>query len=237
MVLKMYTRMLLLAGALLLACSAMPMVDLNEEFSAPTEQEQSGIINESASLSESQKQAIQATLAKMFGDQIASTSIYSEIVNALAVAMATPEVAQSSKRFVQGLRDLVTVFLKNIKLSDEQLAKVRDLLETLKSLAILQISNVDPLSMDNAARNKIIALQERVSAHVVPMSVAAQSVLSQDTVNGYQQHIVQLILDLVKDVLETLPAGSKVSGAGNPPPLTEPMVPERIEIPEIGLEE
>lgn len=236
MVRRIYIKTLVI-GVLFLATLAIPMVDLNEEFSTPTEQEKSGIISESASLSEAQKQAIQVALAKMFGDQIASTSVYSEIVSALAAAMATPEVAQSSNRFVEGLKDLVKIFFKNIELSDEQLAKVRDLLETLKSLAMLQMTSVDPQAIDDTTRNKIEALQERLSAHMVPMSVGAQSILSQETINVYQKQIVQLILDLIKDVLAVLPAGSKITGAGNPPPLAEPMVPENIVMPQDGSEE
>lgn len=219
-----------IVGALLLATIAMPMVDLNEEFSATPEQDSSGVITESAALSESQKKAIQLALTKIFADQIASTSVYTEIVGALASAVDTPEVTESSRRFVVGLKDLVKVFFKNMKLSGEQLAKVRDLLETLKALAILQMAHFDPQTIDDAVRNQISALQERLSAHIMPLSVGMQGVLSQEMVNAYQKHILQVILDVIKDVLIILPPGSQAAGAGNPPPLAEPLIPQEIAI-------
>lgn len=234
MVRKLYALFLLISGMATVSFNAVAEVNLNEELSSQKD-EFPAVITQSASLSEAQKKSIQVALAKMFGEQIASTSVYSEIVRALVAAMATEEVTQSSKKFVAGLKDLVKVFFKNMKLSDEQLAKIRDLLETIKALAVVQMKHFDPQTIDDTIRNHIITLQERLTAHVLPLNAGMQSVLSQETIDLYQKQIVQLILDLIKDVLAILPAGPQISGAGNPPLLAEPVVPEHLEIQD-GLE-
>lgn len=205
-------------------------IDLHEELLSKPEGGAHEIMSQSASLSPARKQAIEAALAKIFADQMASTSVYGEIMQALATALHAPQVTESSKRFVAGLKDLIKTFFKNVTLSPEQCAKVRDVLETLKALAVLQGKQLESQSVDDAMANQIMALRERLSAHVMPMAVSMQDMLSQEGAQNHQKYIVEFVLDLIKDILAILPAESNLQGAGNPPALAEPLIPERIEL-------
>lgn len=182
--------------------------------------------------SDDQKKAIQLVLTKMFTDQIASTSVYHEIVGALIVAMNSPEVIESSNRFIVGLKDLIRVFFKNIPLSGDRLAKVRDALETLKALAIVQKKYVDSSNVDDAMTNQVILLQERLSAHIAPMSIALQGENFQEMIKNQQKNILEFIIDIVKASLAVLPIEPNYSKAGSPPILAEPLVADYVIIDE-----
>lgn len=228
---------MVILGAFFVFSLSLPMVDLKEELLSKSEESGPVIVSESAALTDGQKQAIQTALTKMFSEQMASTNLYGEIVAALVAAMNTPEVAASNTRFIVGLNELVKVYFKNLKLSGEQLAKLRDLLETLKTLAMIQMKHLDPQTIDQALEKQIASLQERLAAHIAPMNAGLSVALSQDQVNTYQKNVLELLVNLIKDVLAILPAGSQAAGAGNPPRLAEPMVPERIEVVEEVIED
>lgn len=203
------------------------MMDLGEEMNSGPEEQQAQIIMPSASLTDSQKQAIQTAITKMFFEQAASTQVYSQIIASLAGALQATEVAESTKRLVVGLKELIKVFFKNVQFTPEQSAKVRDILETLKELAALQMNHLNSTSLDEATIKRIALLQERVAAHSAPISVGIQEVLTQELVQNNQKHILDLVLDLIKDALSILPAHGGANG--NPPAIAQPLIPDHLE--------
>jgi len=225
-VIKIPFKLILAAYALFCSLSSISMMDLREEIAETPGQTPAELIMSSASLSDAQKQAIQAALSKIFIEQASSTEVYSQIVSSLVAALGTAEVTESSKRFVAGLKDLIKVFFKNVKFTGEQSAKVRDVLETLKALAILQMDHLNPESINGSTKQRIVGLYERLVAHSLPLSIGIQGVLTQELMQDNQKHILALVLDLIKDVLTILPT-SKADG--NPPAIAQPIIPDRIE--------
>lgn len=225
----MRVKLPILALFFLASAAHFSSADLQEDLMDVRQESLSGVITQSAELSEDQKKAIQLALSQIFSQQAASTSVYGQIVNAMAVAMEAPRVRESGERFFAGLKELIIVFFKDLRLPDQQLAKMRDLLQTFKSLAQIQLDHLNPQSVDDAINNRILMLQERLAAHILPLSAGMQEVLSQESVNGYQKKIIQMFIDLIKQALDILPQGLLGPDAGNPPSLSEPFIPERIE--------
>lgn len=235
----MKKRPLLVASALIGALGSSflrPSADLMEELFSAREQDQEKpiIIAQSTTLTQAQKEAIQATLHKLFADQVATSGVYNEMVKVLIDGLSHAQVVAQSKRFIASLNDLIKTYFKTIRLSPEQAVRLRDMLRALQDLVALQRKilqeNVVDTSIDDSS---VEAVQERLQAHMLPLSNAIEAALSRDAGALYQEGILELLIGIIKETLKALPASSQQTPNKNTIGLPEPSIPEHMPIEEV----
>lgn len=223
-----------LAGVML-STVVLPLPEEMEELFFAREQqdeEKPVIIAQSTLLSESQKKAIQATLHKLFADQMATSGVYNDMVKVLIDGLSDAKVVAGRKHFVKALNDLVTSYFKAIQLSPEQATRMQGMLQAINDLIRAQIQMLKEHSVDVTSEGSSMqALQERLQAHMLPLNNAIETAVSRDAVALYQEGVLELFIGVIKEALRALPV-SKNGANKNELGLPEPSIPDHIKVEE-----
>lgn len=157
-------------------------------------------------LGDKEKEAIAGALRQLFSAQQAASQEYVGIVQAVRLAVENPQVKASAQKLEENLRDLVKNFAQNLKLDDAQAAKVNDIAQAIHEAALIQKQYSGAKAFDSTATAKMQHLQSKLSAHMIPLAMAADEVYKgQDTEKMTQEYLASLLVSLLTEFIGQIP--------------------------------
>ncbi|MCX5922285.1 MAG: hypothetical protein NTX86_03080 [Candidatus Dependentiae bacterium] len=203
------------------------IISLDPEVSVGTRQLDSE--KQVVQLNDGQKQAIAQAVKHLFDAQQASTVTYDAILQAMQAALGSSEVRTSGERVIADIKEWVRLFVKNLALTNEQALKIRDALESVRSLVAIQEQYMRTQVLDEAMRVKVDALQKGLARHIMAMAQSVDRADMQEFLEKKQTYFLQILHQLLEEMLAVVPASTSGSGTTS---LGEPFVPEMVLVDE-----
>jgi len=189
-----------------------------------------------AQITEEQHEAIAQVMKEMFKSQQASTIGYGQIIHAMGKALESEPVKASTQKVLQGLKELVKNFMKNLELAKEHKDMLHDFLGTLEQTIELQMNQLK--KADEEQQNKITQLHDRLSNHMMIVYASLDGAAAKESWITNQRSMLGVITQLIKEALVHVPVSDKMKEEVSARILLgEPVIPEIVNLEQIQEDE
>lgn len=163
-------------------------------------------------MSQQQMHAIEAALQSFFVTQLKTSEAYVGIVQAIKSASQRPEVLAQGIKFLLQAQMFIKTFMQQLALNEDQIVKVREMLEVMREIVVLNVSVIGKEDVDQDILIKLNKLKARFFAHFIPLMMAKEQVYGAHGKDDIEKLIGQFIIDSIDESLKSLKSNGGVGG-------------------------